>query len=284
MRQKTPLAIAVVLLLAVGVAAVAAGSAAAPSASRQRGWAKPSAERRRGHRRAEAAAKRATRLVLIVRPVDFREFDLPPVGEFSPGDTVVFTEDAFTPGGRRVGHDQVRFTAMFREQDFVEAAFVLQGRGRSWSRASWASPSSGRPLRWLAGPASSATPAAKCSSCLGRPRKRPGSSSPCSCSPAASPLSAREWPWRHPAPPWPARSEHAPDEVRVIRLFARTVQDTTIDVGPTGESIGDQFVAGRCGSRPCPAARWQAATASASRRATWGRASSSSRRVPARAR
>jgi hypothetical protein len=33
------------------------------------------------------------------------------------------------------------------------------------------------------------------------------------------------------------------DEVRVIRLFGRTVQDTTIDVGQPGESIGDQFVA-----------------------------------------
>jgi hypothetical protein len=131
MRKKSLLAIAVVLLLAVGVAAMSAGSAAAPSASRLRGWAKPSASNAAAATTAaEAAAKRATRLVLIVREVDFREFDVPPVGEFSPGDTALVTEDAFTPAGRLVGHDQVRFTLMFREEEFVEATFILQGRGQ----------------------------------------------------------------------------------------------------------------------------------------------------------
>jgi hypothetical protein len=133
MRRKTLLAIAVVLLLAIGVvAAMSVGSAAAPSASRQRGWAKPSAAAAAATAAAEAAAKAkdVTRLVVIVREVDFRDFDAPPVGEFGPGDTSLFTEDAFTPGGRRVGYDQVRFTAMFREEAFVEATLVLQGRGQ----------------------------------------------------------------------------------------------------------------------------------------------------------
>jgi hypothetical protein len=130
MRKKTLLAIAVVLLLA-GVTAMSVGSAAAPSSSRLRGWAKPSASNAAAATAAaEAAAKRATRLVLIVRTVDFREFDVPPVGEFSPGDSALLTEDAFTPAGRRVGHNQVRFTRMFRQEDFVEATFILQGRGQ----------------------------------------------------------------------------------------------------------------------------------------------------------
>lgn len=133
MRKKTLLAVAVVLLLALAVAAMSAGSAAAPSSSRQRGWAKPSAANAAAATAAAEAAAKAkdvTRLVLIVRPVDFRDFDAPPVGEFGPGDTSLVTEDAFTPGGRRVGYDQVRFTAMFREELFVEATFVLQGRGQ----------------------------------------------------------------------------------------------------------------------------------------------------------
>jgi hypothetical protein len=53
-----------------------------------------------------------------------------PVGEENPGDTFLVTEDAFSPGGRRIGYDQVRFTLMFREEVFVEATFVLTGRGQ----------------------------------------------------------------------------------------------------------------------------------------------------------
>jgi hypothetical protein len=53
-----------------------------------------------------------------------------PVGEENPGDTFLVTEDAFSPGGRRIGYDQVRFTLMFREEVFVEATLVLTGRGQ----------------------------------------------------------------------------------------------------------------------------------------------------------
>jgi hypothetical protein len=63
---------------------------------------------------AEAAAKTkyATRLVLILRGVEFRSFDAPPVGGAEgPGDTTLATFDAFTQGGRRVGHTEARFTA-----------------------------------------------------------------------------------------------------------------------------------------------------------------------------
>jgi len=113
------------------MAAMSVTSSAAPSSSRLRGWAKPSASHAAAATTAaEAAAKHARRLVLIVRPVDFREFDVPPMGEFGPGDTALVTEDAFTPAGRLVGYDQVRFTVMFRDEQFVEATFVLQGRGQ----------------------------------------------------------------------------------------------------------------------------------------------------------
>jgi hypothetical protein len=131
MRKKTLLAIAVLLLLALGVAAMSVGSAAAPSSPRPRGWAKPSASNAAAATAAaEAAARDARRLVLILREVDFREFDLPPVGQPNPGDTFLFTDDAFTPAGRRVGYDQVRLTVMFREEVFAEGTFVLQGRGQ----------------------------------------------------------------------------------------------------------------------------------------------------------
>jgi hypothetical protein len=72
----------------------------------------------------------ATRLVLIVREVDFQEIDVPPLGEENPGNTFLVTEDAFSPGGRLIGYDQVRFTLMFREEVFVEATFVIRGRGQ----------------------------------------------------------------------------------------------------------------------------------------------------------
>jgi hypothetical protein len=86
MRRKSLLAIAVILLLAVGVAVMSAGSTAAPSSFRLRGWAKPSASNAAAATAAaEAAAKDARRLVLILREVDFREFDLPPVGQVNPG-------------------------------------------------------------------------------------------------------------------------------------------------------------------------------------------------------
>lgn len=130
MRKKTLLAIAVVLLLAVGLAAMSAGTAAAPSSSRL-GWAKPSASNAAAATAAaEAAATHARRLVLILREVDFKDFDQPPVGQPDPGDTFLFTDDAFTPAGRRVGYDQVRLTVMFREEVFAEGTFVLQGRGQ----------------------------------------------------------------------------------------------------------------------------------------------------------
>jgi hypothetical protein len=177
MRRKSLLAIAVILLLAVGVAVMSAGSTAAPSSFRLRGWARPSASNAAAA--AEAAAKDARRLVLILREVDFREFDLPPVGQVNPGDTFLFTDDAFTPAGRRVGYDQVRLTVMFREEVFVEEPWSSKAGDRSSSRASSASPSSGRPSLWLVGLASSATPAGRCSFCLGRPRRRPRLSSPC---------------------------------------------------------------------------------------------------------
>jgi hypothetical protein len=49
------------------------------------------------------------------------------MGQDNPGDTILFTEDLFTPGGRPVGHDQVRCTAMFRQELFCEASAVLNG-------------------------------------------------------------------------------------------------------------------------------------------------------------
>jgi hypothetical protein len=131
MRRKSLLAIAVVLLLVVGVAAMSVASTAAPNSSRLRGWAKPSASNAAAATAAaEAATKGTERLVLIVRPVDEAVVDVPPVGEDNPGDTALVTEDAFTPAGRLVGYDQVRFTLMFREEVFVEATFVLHGRGQ----------------------------------------------------------------------------------------------------------------------------------------------------------
>jgi hypothetical protein len=133
MRNKSLLAITVVLLLAVGVAAMSVSSAAAPSSSRQRGWAKPSAsDTAAATAAAEAAAKAkdVTRLVLIARQVDFQDLDVPPVGQENPGDTFLFTEDLFTPGGRLVGHDQARCTLMFRQEAFCEASAVLRGRGQ----------------------------------------------------------------------------------------------------------------------------------------------------------
>jgi hypothetical protein len=134
MRKKSLLAIAVVLLLTLGVAAMSTGSAATPSTSRLRGWPKPSAATAAAATAAAEAAAKAkdvTRLVVIVSVVDAREFDAPPVGgELSPGDTVLLTEDVFTPAGRRVGHNEVRFTVMLRGEAFGEGTFILQGRGQ----------------------------------------------------------------------------------------------------------------------------------------------------------
>ena len=131
MRKKSLLAIAVVLLLAIGVAAMSFTSAAAPIASRPRGWAKPSASNAAAATAAaEAGAKGATRLVLIVRETESQEIDVPPVGEENPGDTFLATEDTFSPGGRLIGYDQLRFTLMFRQEQFVEATFVIRGRGQ----------------------------------------------------------------------------------------------------------------------------------------------------------
>jgi hypothetical protein len=131
MRKKTLVAIAVVLLLTLGVAAMSAGSAAAPSASRLRGWPKPSAANAAAAAEAAAKAKHVTRLVVIVSVVEAREFDAPPVGgELSTGDTVLLTEDVFTPAGRRIGHNEVRFTVMLRGEAFGEGSFILPGRGQ----------------------------------------------------------------------------------------------------------------------------------------------------------
>jgi hypothetical protein len=133
MRKKSLLAITVVLLLAVGVAAMSVGSAAAPSSAQQRGWAKPSAsDTAAATAAAEAAAKaeHVTRLVLIARFVEQTFIDAPPTGQDNPGDTILFTEDLRTPGGRLVGHDQVRCTLMFRQESFCEASAVLRGRGQ----------------------------------------------------------------------------------------------------------------------------------------------------------
>ena len=134
MRKKSLLAITVVLLLAVGVAAMSVGSAAAPSSARQRGWAKPSAsDAAAATAAAEAAAKaeHVTRLVLIARFVEQTFINAPPAAQDNnPGDTILFTEDLRTPGGRRVGHDQVRCTLMFRQESFCEASAVLRGRGQ----------------------------------------------------------------------------------------------------------------------------------------------------------
>ena len=132
MRKKSLLAITVVLLLAVGVAAMSVSSAAAPSSSRHRGWAKPSASNAAAATaaaEAAAEAKGVTRLVVIARFVEETVVDAPPVGQNHPGDTVLFTEDLFTPSGRPVGHDQVRCTVMFREELFCEASAILTGRG-----------------------------------------------------------------------------------------------------------------------------------------------------------
>jgi hypothetical protein len=80
---------------------------------------------------AAAEAKHVTRLVVIVSVVDAREFDAPPVGgELSTGDTVLLTEDVFTPAGRRIGHNEVRFTVMLRGEAFGEGSFILPGRGQ----------------------------------------------------------------------------------------------------------------------------------------------------------
>jgi len=131
MRKKSLLAITVVLLLAVGVAAMSVSSAAAPSSSRQRGWAKPSANNAAAATAAAEAAVKAkdvTRLVLIARFVEETLVDVPPVGEENVGDSFLFTEDLFTPAGRPVGHDQVRCTLMFRQEVFCEASAVLNGR------------------------------------------------------------------------------------------------------------------------------------------------------------
>lgn len=131
MRKKSLLAIAVVLLLAAGLAAMSVTSAAAPSSSRLRGWAKPSASNAAAATAAvEAATKGTKRLVLIVREVESQDIDVEPVGEENPGDTFLATEDARSPGGRLIGYDQVRFTLMFREEVFVEATFVINGRGQ----------------------------------------------------------------------------------------------------------------------------------------------------------
>jgi hypothetical protein len=133
MRKKSLLAITIVLLLAAGIAAMSVSSAAAPSSARQRGWAKPSASNAAAATaaaEAAASAKGVTRLVLIARLVDETFIDLPPVGQDNPGDSILFTEDLFTPGGRRVGHDQVRCTLMFRQESFCEASGVLRGRGQ----------------------------------------------------------------------------------------------------------------------------------------------------------
>jgi hypothetical protein len=133
MRKKSLLAITVVLLLAVGVAAMSVSSAAAPSSARQRGWAKPSAsDTAAATAAAEAAAnaKGVTRLVLIARFVEQTFIDAPPAGQENPGDTILFTEDLRTPGGRLVGHDQARCTLMFRQESFCEASAVLRGRGQ----------------------------------------------------------------------------------------------------------------------------------------------------------
>jgi hypothetical protein len=134
MRKKSLLAISVVLLLAAGVAATSVSSAAAPSASRPRVWPKSSAaQAAAATAAAEAAtkAKHTTRLVLILRPVDARDFDAPPVGGAEgPGDTTLATFDAFTPDGRRVGHTEARFTMMFRDEIFAEVSVLLDGRGQ----------------------------------------------------------------------------------------------------------------------------------------------------------
>jgi allene oxide cyclase len=131
MRKKSLLGITVVLLLAVGVAAMSVSSAAAPSSSRQRGWAKPSASNAAAATAAAEAAAKAkdvTRLVLIARFVEETLVDVPPVGQENVGDSFLFTEDLFTPAGRPVGHDQVRCTLMFRQEVFCEASAVLRGR------------------------------------------------------------------------------------------------------------------------------------------------------------
>ena len=134
MRKKSLVALAVVLLLTLGVAAMSTGSAATPSASRLRGWPKPSASNAAAATAAAEAAAKAkgvTRLVVIVSVVDAREFEAPPVEEeLSVGDTVLLTEDVVTPAGRRIGHNDVRFTGMFRGQAFGEASFTLDGRGQ----------------------------------------------------------------------------------------------------------------------------------------------------------
>ena len=134
MRKKSVLAIRLVLLLAAGVAAMSVSSAAAPSASQPHVWPNPSAAHAAAATAAAEAAtkaKHATRLVLILRPVDARDFAAPPVGgPEGLGDTTLATFDAFTPGGRRVGHTQARFTMMFRDEIFAEVSVLLNGRGQ----------------------------------------------------------------------------------------------------------------------------------------------------------
>jgi hypothetical protein len=134
MRKKSLLAISLVLLLAAGVTATSVNSAAAPSAARPRVWPKPSAAHAAAATaaaEAAAKAKHTTRLVLILRQVEFRDFDAPPLGGAEgPGDTTLFTFDAFTPGGRRVGHTEARVTLMFRDEVFAEVTVLLDGRGQ----------------------------------------------------------------------------------------------------------------------------------------------------------
>ena len=134
MRRTSVLAISLVLLLAAGVAATSVSSAATPSAARPRVWPNPSAAHAAAATvAAEAAtkAKHTTRLVLILRLVDARNFDAPPLGGAEgPGDTTLATFDAFTPGGRRVGHTEARFTTMFRDEIFAEVTILLDGRGQ----------------------------------------------------------------------------------------------------------------------------------------------------------
>jgi hypothetical protein len=132
MRKKSPVAVALAVLFTVGVVAVSTSSAAAPGSSSPRGWTRPSASAAQAATaaaEAEAGTHGVKRLVLIVRQTDAQDFDVPPIGTESPGDSFMFTEDAFTPAGRLIGHDQVRCTLMFREEVFCEASFVLTDRG-----------------------------------------------------------------------------------------------------------------------------------------------------------
>jgi hypothetical protein len=127
MRKKSLLAVAVVLMLAVGVLAMSVGSSAAPSTSRLGGWKKPAASTAA----AEQGAKGATRLVVIARPTPGEDqlIDVGPAGD-SPGDYVVFAEDLLTPAGRLVGHDSSQCTLMFRDELYCQGSFVFDGKGQ----------------------------------------------------------------------------------------------------------------------------------------------------------